>query len=579
MASVTDTTWLIVEPDEDATADRLTRSLEALGVGCRRMDGAEACAALEASAGAPGRRLIASSSAFLRFTDPQGGFRQDRWQGAVHSAFVIPSDADSLAKVTDRIAGVGTISIERARPGDEWEVCAEDRAFSLAMAGVRAPASRSGESMFVLDAEMPGTDHIIAGRRGAGFIRCRFESVPIFVTSADVVDVGTILPAGIFDVREHFLSAVPIVLYVKWALADQCWQAAETCACLVIDDPLLRQRYGFLRFERLLTLMEELDFSTSIAFIPINWDRNSAATVGLFKQHATRFSLCVHGSDHTGGEFGDTDPARMSWRVAQALERMERLSGKTGLAYDPVMVFPQGVFSTAAMRALKHSDFIGAVNTETISADEESPPVTIADYWSVALMNYGEFPLFTRRYPSHGIQNIAFDILLGKPCIIVVHHGDCRYGCREVGAFITQVNSLRAPLRWTGLAELAQRSFRRRFGVNGVCEVEMFASKALIDNPTDHELRVVVRKRESDSGRISEVRANDASCPWRWTDGELSFETLLRPRECRRLTVAFEKVDGSAYGGDSLRHRARAKFRRRLSEFRDNYLSGASYVS
>ena len=37
-------------------------------------------------------------------------------------------------------------------------------------------------------------------------------------------------------------------------------------------------------------------------------------------------------------------------------------------------------------------------------------------------MTYGAFPIFTRRYAFHGVENFAFDLLLGKPCLIVAHH-------------------------------------------------------------------------------------------------------------------------------------------------------------
>ena len=43
-------------------------------------------------------------------------------------------------------------------------------------------------------------------------------------------------------------------------------------------------------------------------------------------------------------------------------------------------------------------------------------------------MRYSSFPIFTRRYPWEGIENFAFDILLGKPALIVIHHDYCSDG-------------------------------------------------------------------------------------------------------------------------------------------------------
>ena len=62
------------------------------------------------------------------------------------------------------------------------------------------------------------------------------------------------------------------------------------------------------------------------------------------------------------------------------------------------------------------------MNTEVAPAQRAANETTIADLWSVAIMRYGSFPIITRRYPSHGIENFAFDALLGKPCLIAAHH-------------------------------------------------------------------------------------------------------------------------------------------------------------
>jgi hypothetical protein len=282
------------------------------------------------------------------------------------------------------------------------------------MSGLQTETN-SAETALVFDERKCKATKIISSGSATAFARFEFRSFPIFLSTADVIDVDKPLSAAVFDVRTHFLSAVPIVLYVKWAFAETCWQPYETCACLVIDDPPLRPRYGFLNFEHLLGLMERVNFCASIAFIPWNWNRSAQGTVRLFKENPKRFSISIHGCDHTGGEYGSHNRDWLAWKSTQALNRMTRHELKTGLPHDRVMVFPQGMFSGAAMGVLKHIGFIGVVNTEVLSVDAPPRPVTIADYWSVAVMNYNDFPIFTRRYPWAGEANFAFDILLGKP--------------------------------------------------------------------------------------------------------------------------------------------------------------------
>ena len=81
------------------------------------------------------------------------------------------------------------------------------------------------------------------------------------------------------------------------------------------------------------------------------------------------YSLSVHGCDHTRAEFGSSDRQRLYWKAQQALERMNRHESITGISHDPVMVFPQGIFSEAAMDVLKRTGLIASVNNDVISAD------------------------------------------------------------------------------------------------------------------------------------------------------------------------------------------------------------------
>ena len=86
------------------------------------------------------------------------------------------------------------------------------------------------------------------------------------------------------------------------------------------------------------------------------------------------------------------------------------------------MIFPQGVFSSVCPAVLKRNGFLAAVNTETVPVDSDNARTKISDLWDVAIMSYQGFPIFTRRYSFHGLENFAFDLLLGKPCLIVCHH-------------------------------------------------------------------------------------------------------------------------------------------------------------
>src|SRR5207245_7086911 len=138
--------------------------------------------------------------------------------------------------------------------------------------------------------------NIISRGDGTVFWKLEYKVVPVFLsTSREIIDIDAELASQNFDVREHFLSAVPLVLYVKWAFADTCWNAPETNACLVIDDPVLKPTHGFVNFQELLSLMKRHRFSTNIAFIPWNWRRSTPKVVRLLRENHQNYSVSVHG--------------------------------------------------------------------------------------------------------------------------------------------------------------------------------------------------------------------------------------------------------------------------------------------
>jgi len=226
----------------------------------------------------------------------------------------------------------------------------------------------------------------------------------------------------------------------------------ETLACLIIDDPLLRLQYGCLDYVNLLQEMKEHNFFTEIAFIPWNYKRSDPKTVRLFLDNPDNYAICVHGCNHTRNEFGVIDYEELSVLASTALWRMEQHKTLTGLSYDPVIVFPQGRFSSVAMQALKDQGYFAAFNSTLRATDGEELPVI--EYQRPATKIYHDFPLFLRRYPkdkSHFIQDIA----LGRPIIIVEHHGAFRNGYKTITDLVDWINGL-GNIKWCSLLDIAE---------------------------------------------------------------------------------------------------------------------------
>ena len=523
-------------------------------------------------------RLICSSDTFLQLIDD---LERDTgciqfWEEQVHSAFIYAgNESESLPKLAQRLIGDNGVAISNINPSvGDLTVSDNLNDFCGVMAGVRVNANTANTgSNFVLNTVDGDLINIISLGDGAVFLKVEYKGVPVFLsTSREIIDIDAELATQNFDVREHFLSAVPLVLYIKWAFAENCWNAPEANACLVIDDPLLKPTHGFVDFEELLSLMKEHNFSTNIAFIPWNWRRSAPRVVRLFRENPKCYSLSVHGCDHTRAEFGSSNQQRLYWKAEQAAERMNRHRSMTGIHHDPVMVFPQGIFSEAAMSVLKHTDLIGAVNNDVVSADPCPRAITISDVWDIAVMGYS-FPLFTRRYPWEGIENFAFDALLGKPAIAVIHHDYCSdHGARLVN-FVKQVNALQCAPSWRNLGDVVRRSCRQREDSPGAVEVEMYGRELRIENRSGQPKRFLIRRRECEPSAIQRICTDAQEIAWRQINGRINFEIDLNPSESRVIKIKFHDFVVKERNGDNLPYRFKTMLRRYLCEMRDNYVA------
>lgn len=267
----------------------------------------------------------------------------------------------------------------------------------------------------------------------------------------------------------------------------------ETLACLIIDDPLLKLRYGCLDYQKLLAEMKEHHFFTEIAFIPWNYKRSDPRTVRLFAENPDYFGICVHGCNHTYNEFGGSNYQEMSNLSATALWRMEQHKRLTGLLYDPVMVFPQGLFSSVAMQALKDQGFRAAFNSTLRASDGDELPAS--EYEQPATAVYADFPLFLRRYPRNK-SHFGQDMEVGRPILIVEHPSAFRDGYKAITGLIDWINGL-GNVKWTSLLSIANR----------YCGLKVDVGAARQDNswrpsPLAFNVRVALRRY------LSEIRDN-----------------------------------------------------------------------
>jgi hypothetical protein len=427
-------------------------------------------------------------------------------------------------------------------------------------------------------------EHFVAKGSGDGNVRTYIsvDGQPLFAgVQRDGAEV-LVLAAGIADLdtqigrkvlREFFPQIGPIAILLRYIFGQECWRPAQHHATFIVDDPLLRKNYGFLNYGRLLRLMDEFNFHTSIAFIPHNYLRNSRYTAQMFRERPDRFSICVHGNDHTAAEFASKDSGLLNSMLAEAEERLEVLHTRTGIPCDRVMVFPQGHFSTDAMKVLKAHNFFAAVNSDPYPLGEHAG-LALADLLQPAILKYGGFPLFLREYVGEMTsQDVALYLFFGKPVLIMEHHEFFK-DSKCLPEVVSNINTLAPKVRWSNLRTAIQNSYLVRKTPHGPLHVRAYANAGSIKNDCANPLVCNVNWPGSTESTVKDVLVDGVSWPSKCADGgSVNIFCELPPQSSLTFLLVQENGFGLSQENRRLKWKAKAFLRRRLSEVRDNYLS------
>ena len=218
---------------------------------------------------------------------------------------------------------------------------------------------------------------------------------------------------------DYILQILPIIMFLRYACGQRCWNSPGHYGNLTIDDLWLTEPYGHLSYKELLEEMENHNFHTTIAFIPWNYDRSEPDVVSLFRDNPDRFSVCIHGNNHDHQEFYKyTKILSDSWsakslsvqeaNIQQSLARMAKFQNLAGLSYDKVMVFPHGIAPARTLGLLKKYNFMATVNAGNVPLDSHEPADSL--FWlRPVTMKFENFPSLKRYLPKKTQSNIAID--------------------------------------------------------------------------------------------------------------------------------------------------------------------------
>jgi hypothetical protein len=406
----------------------------------------------------------------------------------------------------------------------------------------------------------------VAGPTGGLLTKFKLQGNNLFVLSTEAVfDVAAEHLVNL-DVRKCFSGLAPLLFFLRRSGIDTPATPLRW-AHWIIDDPNLRPRYGFLDLKGFARSVRETGAAASIAFIPWNHRRTSREIVDLFKSGWPQLSICFHGCDHTGSEFSTRTANEAAPLIDLALSRMKRLEADTALGCERIMVFPQGRFSAEAMRALRASEMLAAVNTELLDCRTDHG-VKGADLLKPAITTFGGFPLFMRRPAEEDPANFALDLILGKPCLIVTHHQFFERGMNAFRSKVEVLNALEPGLNWTNLERGILSTYSVSTGPDGRPHIRLYGARASVVPETSEPF--VVAKAESDPGTVR-VFVDGAERASTNADGDLRFVVNSAARSPVTIEARAAAPPKPA-SEQSAKYRLKVTARRYLTEARDNYL-------
>jgi hypothetical protein len=479
-------------------------------------------------------------------------------------------DAATLHHLSD-----GRLDAVRPLPSGQsrYTVSADWRSLTREFSGLTfGPARPEIDAVFSVTHRSPGLRPLISIAGSPSFVSLtRGECTMFLLACRDIADLG--VTVGELRAVEWFSRVIPATMFIRQAYGPRSWHNPWPTAAFIIDDPLLKERYGFLNYRQLLRATADQPFAATIAFIPFNFRRNQPSVVELFRARPDRLSLCIHGCNHTGGEFATTDLSALNAMSRLAADRMRAHEQATALAHGRIMVFPQGRFSSASLRALRGNGYVAAVNTSPLP-DGAGPDdhLTLREWLEVAVTRYHGFPLFVRRYPGDPVD-FAFDLFFGKPLLVVEHHTAFRRGYREIAEFVAALNALHPGLRWGSLHDtLAHASLRRRLS-SGATAVRLWSNRSIIRPDVEGPTSYALVKDEAIDASIEHVTVDGRPVGHRLDHGRLWTSIEIEPPAAPVVEVAYANDLPPGESTLGLRAALAIHARRRLSELRDELMS------
>lgn len=383
-----------------------------------------------------------------------------------------------------------------------------------------------------------------------------------------------------------FSQIAPMMIFTKFCAGSRGWHTLQHYANFTIDDPWLREPYGFLNYKDLLKEMQEHNFHTTIAFIPWNYDRSEAEVVALFRNHPERYSICIHGDNHDHKEFDDFKSKALNLQVAavgQSLARMEEFQRLTGIPYDHVFVFPHNIGSQSILKRLKIDNFTATINSLNVPIDQNRPPSLLFALRPVTL-SFAGFPSIARFSPSmqDRLAFIAINEFLDNPVVFYAHHDFFAAGIDAFDRVADQVNKIQPNTQWGSVGDIAKHLYLVRLRADSEYDVRSFSNDLELNNDFGRESVFHIQRPESDPADIAQVSVEGRPAAYQVESGILQVVVKIPVGESRHVVIRY-KNDLDLASVSISKRSLRIYLLRTVSDFRDITLSkfsaGRTFIS
>lgn len=424
--------------------------------------------------------------------------------------------------------------------------------------------------------------------RRVAMIRNGGEEFPVFIQTVRTehnvfIDCLDAPSSDVASAWNTLAAIAPALMFIRYSAGERGWHAVHHYANLTIDDPWLREPYGFLDYGRLLIEMEQHNFHSTIAFIPWNYDRSQPQVVSLIREHPDRFSISIHGDNHDHKEFTDYASKSLALQKAdlgQALARMDRFETLTGLPYDKVMIFPHSIAPEKTLAALKDENYLATVNSSNVPMDTARPAGASFDLRATTLAFAGFSSI--RRYSVEGSLDASFmalNMFLDNPSLFYCHQ---EFFSSGIGAFDAQadyVNRVQPDTRWRSLGEIVKHLYLVKLRDDDNYDVLSFSSMLTLENSSNRDALFYVKKQENEHPAL--VTVNHQSWPYTLRDGYLEMQVPIPSGRSKAVAITY-RSDPQVRAMGIEKRSLRVYCLRMASDFRDiavaRFALGRSFI-